>query len=148
MSGTIKDALAARLKQAMKEGDGVAKEVLRVALGDIQTAEHRGTSKASDDEAAGVLRRIIKANEETLALVTSDDERARLRREIDVLGELLPKSLSVDDIVAALASHHDAIRSAPNDGAATGVAMKALKSQGANANGKDVSAAVRTIRGG
>jgi hypothetical protein len=39
------------------------------------------------------------------------------------------------------------VKAAGNDGQATGVAMKHLKSLGAEVNGKDVSAAVRQLRG-
>ena len=51
-------------------------------------------------------------------------------------------------LVAALASVQDAIKAAGNDGQATGVAMKELKKLGAVVNGKDVSAAVKKLRGG
>jgi uncharacterized protein YqeY len=70
-----------------------------------------------------------------------------LRQEIGVLSALLPKQLSVDDIVAALASEHDAIKAAKSDGQATGIAMKHLKSTGAAVSGNDVGAAVKQIRG-
>ena len=38
------------------------------------------------------------------------------------------------------------IKAAGNDGQATGIAMKQLKSQGAVVNGKDVGAAVALLR--
>jgi hypothetical protein len=53
----------------------------------------------------------------------------------------------VPEIVAALAQVSEAVKAATNDGQATGVAMKHLKSLGADVNGKDVSAAVRQMRG-
>jgi uncharacterized protein len=48
--------------------------------------------------------------------------------------------------VAALAPVADAIRAAGNDGQATGVAMKQLKSTGATVDGKTVAAAVKQLR--
>ena len=66
--------------------------------------------------------------------------------EIAVLESFLPKTLSVDEIVAALAAVADPIKAAGNDGQATGVAMKHLKSTSALVNGKDVSEAVKKIR--
>ena len=64
-----------------------------------------------------------------------------------MLNAYLPKSLGVAEIVAALAPVAEAVKAAGNDGQATGVAMKHLKTLGAVVNGKDVSAAVRQLRG-
>jgi len=52
----------------------------------------------------------------------------------------------VEDIVSALAPVHAAIKAAGNEGQATGVAMKHLKSSGATVNGKDVAEAVKRVR--
>ena len=69
-----------------------------------------------------------------------------VKREIEVLSQFLPKTLGEDDVVALLAPVTQGIRAAANDGAATGVAMKHLKTTGAAVDGKVVSAAVRRIR--
>lgn len=141
------DDIKKQITGAMKSGDVVARDVLRLALGEIQTAEARKSAPASEEDAISAVRKLIKSNEETLGL-TSDTERANvLRREIEVLSALLPKQLSVDDIVLALASQHDAIKAAKNDGQATGIAMKHLKASGAAVSGNDVGAAVKKIRG-
>src|SRR5690349_18715420 len=126
------DDIKKQITGAMKSGDAVARDVLRLALSEIQTAEARKNAPASDDEAAGAVRKLIKSNEETLGLTTDADRAAVLRKEIEVLSALLPKQLSVDDIVAALASEHEAIKAAKSDGQATGIAMKHLKSTGAS----------------
>ncbi|MEM9694916.1 MAG: GatB/YqeY domain-containing protein [Myxococcota bacterium] len=139
------DDLKARLKQAMKERDAVAREVLRVAVGDLQTQEARGDT--IDDQAVEkVLRKLVKSNGETIAAAEDDAQKATLRRENEVLEALLPQTLDVEGIIAALADEREAIVAAGNDGQATGVAMKALKRQGAAVQGKDVSIAVRQIR--
>lgn len=70
----------------------------------------------------------------------------KLNKEIAILEALLPRTLGVDEIVAALASVESDIKAAGNDGQATGVAMKHLKPQGLVVEGKDVSAAVKQIR--
>jgi uncharacterized protein YqeY len=132
----------------MKSGDTVARDVLRLALGEIQTAEARKSGTASDEDAAAAIRKLIKSNEETLGLAGEGERATTLRHEIEVLSGLLPKQLSVDDIVAALTTEHEAIKAAKSDGQATGVAMKHLKATGASASGNDVAAAVKKIRGG
>jgi uncharacterized protein YqeY len=144
------DDIKKQITVAMKAGDAVARDILRLAASEIQTAEARKNAPLGEEEAAAALRKLIKSNEETLGLTTESgdgqERAATLRREIEVLSALLPKQLSVDDIVAALASQHEAIKSAKSDGQATGVAMKHLKTAGASVSGNDVGAAVKKIR--
>jgi uncharacterized protein len=144
---TIADEISKQIKLAMKAGDVVTREVLRVALGEMQTLEAR-TGSLSDAEAASIVRKLIKSNDETMAATGDEGARATLRRENEVLRGLLPATLGVDQIVEALAGVAAAVRAAPNDGAATGVAMKALKAASAEVTGKDVSEAVRRLRSG
>ena len=140
------DDLKKQITGAMKSGDVVARDVLRLALGEIQTAEARKSAPATEEEAVAALRKLIKSNEETLGLTTDDGRASTLRREIEVLSALLPKQLTVDEIVANLAPEHEAIKAAKNDGQATGIAMKHLKASGAAVSGNDVGAAVKKIR--
>jgi uncharacterized protein YqeY len=143
----VTDELKKRVSEAVKSGDTVARDVLRLALGELQTAEARKNTPLSDDEAGAVVRKLVKSNEETLGLTTDQERRTALQREIEVLTSVLPASLTPDQIAELLASQSDAIRAAKNDGQATGVAMKHLKTAGANASGADVTAAVKKIRG-
>jgi uncharacterized protein YqeY len=138
-----------RVALAMKQGDTVTRDVLRLALGEIQTAEARKNAPLSEEDAAAALRKLIKSNEETLAaLVTApgDDRIAPLKREVEVLASLLPAQMNAAQIVAALGGQVDAIKAAGNDGQATGIAMKHLKASGAAVNGAEVTAAVKQIR--
>lgn len=142
------ETLRARALASMKAKDGVATTILRLAQSEVQALEARLARPLTDDEAFGALRKLVKSNQETLAASTGDAEKsAILKREIELLEDLLPKGMSAADIAAALAPVADAIKAAANDGQATGVAMKQLKSTGAVVNGKDVSAAVKQIRG-
>lgn len=145
---SLVDDIKGQVKDAMKSGDTVARDILRLALGEIQTAEARKAAALSDEETAAAVRKLIKSNEETLSLSADNAERsAALKKEIEVLSALLPKQLSVDDIVKALEPVKDAIVAAKADGQATGVAMKHLKTTGANVSGNDVGAAVKKLRG-
>ncbi len=142
------DDIKKRITAAVKAGDTVARDVLRLALGELQTAEARKSGPFSEEEAAAALRKLIKSNEETLALSADDPRAADLRHEIEVLTELLPARLTPAQIVEILASQRDAIKAAGNDGQATGIAMKHLKTVGAAVDGKDVAVAVKQIRSG
>jgi uncharacterized protein YqeY len=141
------DDIKARMFQAMKAGDVVAKEVLRVAMGEITTDAARDGRKGDDEEARALVKKLAKSIEETRGQTTDPDKLAALTRELEVLSEFLPKSLSEDDVAKLLEPVADAVRAAPNDGAATGVAMKHLKASGAAVEGKVVGAAVRKLRG-
>ncbi len=135
-----------RMFAAMKAGKTVEKEILRVALGEITTAEARAGAPFTDADVHAILKKVCKGNEETLAVTEDPARRAELEEELVVLRSLLPATLDVDAIVAALAPVTESLRSAKNDGQATGVAMKHLKATGAAVDGKDVAAAVAKLR--
>ncbi|MEP7121404.1 MAG: GatB/YqeY domain-containing protein [Byssovorax sp.] len=139
------DEIKRRIAAAMKAGNTVEKDILRLTYGEVQTTEARGTP-VTDDGVAAIVRKLIKSNEETLTATPEGEAKRILVEENVVLASLLPKSLSVADIVAALAPVRDAIKAAGNDGQATGAAMKHLKGSGAVVNGKDVTEAVKQIR--
>ncbi len=142
---TLLEDLKKRLMSAMKSGAVVDKEILRVAIGEIETAASRVDS--FDDEASrAILRKLVKSNEETLSLEGDPAKRAVLARELEVLRELLPKELGPDELVPLLEPVRDTIRAAGNDGQATGVAMKHLKATGITAQGKAVGEAARRLR--
>lgn len=142
----ILDTLKAQITQAMKAKDEVARDVLRLAASEVQKIEANSGKATTDEDVVLVLRKLVKSNEETLAL-SSDGARAdALRREIEVLAALLPKTMSVDEIAAALAPVKDALLAAKSDGQATGVAMKHMKGTGATFEGNDVAAAVKKLR--
>lgn len=141
------DQIKARMFAAMKSGDTVEKEILKVCMGEITTDQARAGRAGSDEEAIAILRKLVKSNEESLASGLGAEQAAVITRENVILKEFLPKTLSVDDIVAALAAVEAQLKAAGNDGQATGIAVKHLKGQGLDAGGKDVAAAVKRVRG-
>lgn len=135
------------MNEALRAKDEVAKNIYRLAYSELQLASARSGKDASDDDAVAILKKLVKANEETFAVAADAGQREALTREIELLAALLPKTLGVAEVVVALAPVVDAIKAAGNDGQATGVAMKHLKSTGASVDGKTVAAAVKQIRG-
>ena len=144
----LTDELRKRALEATKARDTVATTIYRLALGEVQTLEARLGRLPNDEEALATVRKLVKSNEETLAATTDVEARGVLARETELLREFLPKGPSLADVQAALVSVTEAVRAAPNDGAAMGVAMKHLKSQSFAADGQTVSAAVKSIRSG
>jgi uncharacterized protein len=143
----ILDEIKTRMWKAMKEGRSVEKEILKVAIGEITTQAAREGQTGSDEETRAIVRKLIKSNQESIKVLTDPERAAVLVEENRILAEFLPKSLSVGDIVAALGPVEAAVRAANNDGQATGIAMKHLKAEGAVVDGRDVSLAVRQLRG-
>lgn len=142
----LKDDLKTGMLEAMKAGRKVEKNILRLALGEVQTAESRTSEAVADADIERMLRKLIKSITESLAVTTEPEKQAGLREEISVLERFLPQTLSPAEIVAALSPVEEQVRAAGSDGQATGVAMKHLKSAGAVVGGKDVAQAVRTLR--
>jgi len=140
------DDIKARMFKAMKAGDTLEKEILRVAVGEITTEAAREGRQGSDEEAQAILRKLVKSNEETLVTLAPGEKHDALTRENQILRDFLPKSLSEDEVVAALASLTEQLRAAGNDGQATGIAMKHLKASGALVEGKVVTKAVQRVR--
>jgi uncharacterized protein YqeY len=141
----IVDQIRARRLAALKGGRATEKEILGVALGELETAEAR-SGALTDDEAAAIVRKLVKSNRETMDLSTDSEQRSRLEEEIRILEELLPRALDEGGLRAALAPALEAIRAAGSDGQATGIAMKALKAAGAVVDGKLVGAVVKKLR--
>lgn len=139
------DRIKQRMFAAMKAKKTVEKEILRVAIGEITTAEARGGS-FTDEDATKILKKLVKSNEEAIAAGPDAAQASALREEIEVLASFLPKTLSAEQVVKALEPVEAAIVAAAGDGPATGIAMRHLKSSGAEVDGKTVAEAVRRLR--
>ena len=144
--------LRERLTECRRAGKSVEMGVLQVVLGEASTAEARSGQKPGDEEMEKIIRKTLLGNQETLGILeqkgmTGSDNHAKLTTESAFLQGLLPRVLSVDEIVAALAEPADAIKAARNDGQATGLAMKYLKGKQCRVLGDDVAAAVKQLRG-
>ena len=142
----IADEIRKRMLAAVKSGDETEKNLLRTALGEIQSAQARTPKTLTEEEAFALLRKLAKSNDETFALTEDAERKTVLKQENAILAEFLTQTLDVDAIVRALEPVVEAIRAAKGDGPAIGIAMKHLKSAGAVVQGKDVSQAVRDLR--
>jgi uncharacterized protein len=144
----LKDEIKQRMFAAMKAQNIVEKEILRVATGEITMAIARADSGTiSDEEVQGILKKLVKSNGEALAAGPDAARKAALEQEIAIIESLLPKRLSVAEIVQALADVTDPIKAAAGPGPAMGVAMKVLKAARAEVDSKDVAAAIARLRG-
>ena len=147
------------LKTAMKTGDNNAKVALRVLLAKLQTI-----GKDSDDAVISTVKTLVKQTEEEIAsnkgqikmddgtirqvpIVQDNEKIAELQKELIVLNRFLPEFLSLEKIkeILQLPENLFQIKESKNDGAATGLAIKLLKSYGP-VEGNTVKLAVNSIR--
>lgn len=144
----LKDEIKQRMFAAMKAQKTVEKEILRVATGEITMAIARAEGGTiSEEEVQAILKKLVKSNREALAAGPDAERKANLEEEISIIESLLPKRLSVPEIVTLLGSVAPQIKAAAGPGPAMGVAMKALKAAGAEVDSKDVAAAIAEVRG-
>ncbi len=141
------DDIKAQITQAMRDRDSALRDLLKVVLGELQTAASRTGDAMDDDQAQRIIRKMVKSNNEMIELSTRPEAIEKAKAELVILESLLPKTLSMDEVMSALEPVKEAIVAAGNDGQATGVAMKHLKSSGAVVEGKDVGRVVKQIRG-
>lgn len=138
------DQIKQRMFQAMKAGSTVEKEILRTAIGEVT----RVGDDPTDERVVQALRKLVKANQETIAIIAESDASKRevLEREIAVLEAFLPQTLRPEQIQVLLEPVSSQIKAAAGPGPAMGIAMKFLKSQNAQTESRDVQAAIEALR--
>ncbi|MDY3555206.1 GatB/YqeY domain-containing protein [Gemmata sp. JC717] len=144
---SLHDELKARVTAAIKGGDPMTRDTLRTVLGEAQAEAVRRKVEVTDEVVLGVVRKTVTGLKETIPLAKNAGRDVTQREaELVLLESLLPKAWDQDAIAAALASLRDELRAAKNEGQAMGVAMKALKAQGATTSPDDVKAVVAAVR--
>lgn len=136
------DQIKQRMFQAMKAGQTLEKEVLRTVIGEVT----RSGEDPTDERVLGATKKLVKANQETLAAATDPEQRRTLELEIQLLNTFLPATPGPDQLREILAPTADAIRAAAGPGPAMGIAMKFLKSANVTAESRDVQAAIAELR--
>ena len=131
---SIVQRMRASLKESMKARDAFRTNFLRYWIAQLTL----GTGEEmSDADAVKKMRGVVK--EAKSGQTTWSPE------EIALISEWVPASLGPDQIARLLAGVSEAIKAAPKDGMAMGIAMKALAGQPVDSD--DVKAAVVLIRG-
>lgn len=131
---TIVQKMRAQLGPAMKARDAARTAFLRYWIAQLTLGSGE---EVADAEAVKKMRAILKEARSGGTTFTPE--------ELELIREWVPASLTPEQIREALAPAADAIRAAPKDGMAMGVAMKALAGQVVET--EDVKAAVAEIRG-
>ena len=101
---TLRDRLQADVTAAMRSGDALRRDTLRMALTRAYNPRRRAGRPLTDDELVGVLAREVKTRRESIeAFREGRPRRPRRRRkqaEVAILQEYLPQPLSEDELAA------------------------------------------------
>jgi uncharacterized protein YqeY len=98
--------MQSEITAAMRSGDSLRRDTLRMAESAIYNGEKRDRRAYSDDEVAGVLAREVKTRRESVEAFRKggrEDLAAKEESEIAILSDFLPEQLSADAISTLVA---------------------------------------------
>jgi len=94
---TLKEKINADFMTAFKSKNIVAKSILSVVKGEIQTVEKNiGSDNLSDVEVTKILTKTVKSLKETITL--TNDEKSKV--ELSVIEVYLPTQMSKEEVTA------------------------------------------------
>ena len=132
---SLQEQISAELKTAMKSRDRVKTDAVRVLIGEFQRQPEK---ELTDQQVAGIIRKLIKSEKELLAASGSEDSGF-----IEVLAGYLPQQAGEDEIRKWIAENIDF-----SDFNNTMQAMKPIMAHFAgNADGNTVKKILQTFGG-
>lgn len=137
----IVDTIKANLREAMRANDAHAKNLYRFLLGQF---DREPTQPVPDERAIKIMRGFLTEATENPQGTSFTPE------EVALLKQLVPASLDPAQTRQFLETQGlvDAIRAAPKEGQAMGVAMKAFSAAGQTVDSATVKTVVAEIRAG
>ena len=100
---TLRERLREDTTAAMRSGDALRRDVLRMVQNAIYNADKAKHTTMSDDEIVGVITREVKTRRESVEAFTKggrDDLVAKEEAEIAILRDYLPEALSDEQLHA------------------------------------------------
>jgi uncharacterized protein len=94
---TLRQRLKTEITAAMRSGDALRRDTLRMAENSIYNAEKRDRRTFDDDEVAAVIAKEVKTRRESVEAFRAgrrEDLAAKEEAEIEILGAFLPEQLS------------------------------------------------------
>ena len=137
--------LKEKIKLATLGGKEIEKNILKLALSEIQAYQFRIGSIAAD-KIDGILRKMIQTNDDIMKLSKDDKQIEIWKQENSILDSLLPRLWTKEEILANLRPVVEQIKAAKSEGQAIGIAMKKLKEEKAPVNSSDVGDVIKSIR--
>src|SRR3990170_8057598 len=103
---TLRDRLNAEVTAAMRSGDALRRDTLRMAKNAIYNAEKRDRRAYAEDELAAILAREVKTRRESIEAFEQGgrpDLAAKEAAEIEILSGFLPEALAAAELDALVA---------------------------------------------
>jgi uncharacterized protein len=103
---SLQEQIQADIATAMRSGDGLRRDVLRMATSAAYNVEKKQGHALTDEEMLGVLTREVKTRRESVVAFRDagrEDLAAKETTEIEILSGYLPQALTEDEIVALVA---------------------------------------------
>ena len=100
---TLRERIQSDITAAMRSGDALRRDTLRMAESAIYNAEKRDRRTYTDDEVAGLIAREVKTRRESIEAFRKggrEDLAAKEEAEIGVLAAFLPEQLGEAEIAA------------------------------------------------
>lgn len=100
---SLTESLQEDIKTAMRSGDTLTRDTLRMVLAAVQNQAKDNRAPLSDEEATAVISREVKKRRESIAAYTDagrDDLAAQEQAEIGVLTPYLPQQLDEAEVGA------------------------------------------------
>jgi uncharacterized protein YqeY len=129
----IEETIRQNITKAMKDKNDLAKNVLRVVLGQIQNDS--SSKQLSENDKLTIIRKLIKSNNITLSEMEketnwTDTWKTRaieLKTENSILTDLLPKSMNESELIEFIKKNSIDLSLIKNIGQGIGMIMKELK---------------------
>ena len=132
------------LKKSMKEQDKFKVSVLRMLKSALQLESINKKGDLTDDEVIAVIKKQVKMRNDSIVefqKFNKVEEIEKLEKEIEILKEYLPESLSEEEVDKAIADAFTNI--SPTSMKDMGLIMKELQSIAARADMSEVSKKVK-----
>ena len=104
METSLKEKLTGDLKQAMKSGDTMRRNVIRLVMSAIKNAEIARRDNLEEADIIGVIAKEARQRQESIDAFKQGDRQdlvAQEEAELVILQEYLPQQASREEIVAA-----------------------------------------------
>ena len=102
---SLSEQIIQDLKEAMKSGDEIRKNVLRMLKSQIRNKEIDTGSKLSEAEEMQILNSAVKTRKESIKLYKNGDRQDLVEqetRELEIVQSYLPKPLSAEELDKAV----------------------------------------------
>ncbi len=147
---TLYETVSAHLKEAMKSGDTLRRDTLRLfqsALKNVAIEKHKSPDQFSDSEVEDVLKRLVKQRKDSIEQFRAgsrEDLALKEEAELNLLSAYLPQAMGEEELRVLVAS---ALKTAgmttkTQVGQAMGVVMKQVAGR---ASGDDVRRIVEML---